>query len=110
MTVTLVTMNKKKKEKAVKGDPLFHPKLNKRVFVQNTLTVNLHKLNARDLKLNARNLKLKRTHPTMSLVVHRWGPIIYLPTNCTYSSVLDREIKNEIKYSRSKLNRRLRSS
>ena len=72
MTVTLVTMNKKKK--AVKRNPLFRPKLNERVFVQNTLTVNLHKLNARNLKLNARNLKLRRTHPTMSLVVHRWGP------------------------------------
>ena len=59
MTVTLVTMNKTKKE-AVKRDPLFRPKLNKRVFVQNTLTVNLH-------ELNARNLKLRRTHPTMSL-------------------------------------------
>ena len=54
MIVTLlVTMNKKKK-KAEKRNPLFRLKLNKRVFVQNTLTVNLHKLNARDLKLNAR--------------------------------------------------------
>ena len=51
----------------MKRDPLFRRKLNKRVFVQNTLTVNLHELNARNLKLNARNLKLKRAHPTMSL-------------------------------------------
>ena len=78
--------------KAERRCPQLRFKLNICVFVQNALTVNLQILTI--LKLNARNLKLRCTHPTMSLRYPSssiGGPLgaqlIYLSTNCPYSSV-----------------------